>query len=594
MSQEKVSQADHIDNTSAAMSTPPADTGSLSAVDDGLEHEGNVVYWKSFPFLGSLLAIMLMANSLFIGYSMPVNVLSVIDADIGPSPNIYLVSMTFTLVSGVMLLIVGRLSDIVGRRYFMIVAQVFSLVGSIISARANTVNVVIAGTVLSAFAGGAQQLYPMLVQELVPNKYRLYGQAAITFSVLPTIGFGTAIARAFVANENMGWRWCYYLNVIVSGLSIVLLALCYFPPTFHMINKELTTMQELRQLDYGGLFLYSAGLVLLLLGFTWGQGTYPWSSAHVIAPIVVGAVLVAVFFLYQIYMPLKQPLMPIKLLKIQTFSAVVIVGCVGQMVYYALNLLWPIIITTFLTTDNIKIGLMSSTTGAGLAVGEIIIAPIFKLLGHPNYQLAAWSVALTVLTALMALVDQNGQTLSLCLTLFGGICVGVVEAVTIVISGLVVPPEDIGASQGFYTSMRAVTGTIALSIYVSVYSARLPVFVNQDVTAAAASSGLPTSSLPQLFTALTNGTTAALDAVPGMNSTILEAVTDGNLLAYHMAFKIVFLSTISFGGIAIIASFFVQDVSKFMNNFVNKTIHRRGEEGQAPRHNEKVVDSEEV
>lgn len=502
--------------------------------------------------------------------------------------------MTFTLVSGVMLLIVGRLSDIVGRRYFMIFAQVFSLVGSIISARANTVNVVIAGTVLSAFAGGAQQLYPMLVQELVPNKYRLYGQAAITFSVLPTIGFGTAIARAFVANENMGWRWCYYLNVIASGLSIILLALCYFPPSFHMINKELTTMQELRQLDYGGLFLYSAGLVLLLLGFTWGQGTYPWSSAHVIAPIVVGAVLVAVFFLYQVYVPLKQPLMPIRLLKIQTFSAVVIVGCVGQMVYYALNLLWPIIITTFLTTDNINIGLMSSTTGAGLAVGEIIIAPIFKLLGHPNYQLAAWSVLLTVLTALMALVDQNGQTLSLCLTLFGGICVGVVEAITIVISGLVVPPEDIGASQGFYTSMRAVTGTIALSIYVSVYSARLPVFVNQDVTAAAASSGLPTSSLPELFTALTNGTTAALDAVPGMNSTILEAVTDGNLLAYHMAFKIVFLSTISFGGIAIIASFFVQDVSRFMNNFVNKTISRRGEEGQAPRRNEKVVDSEEV
>lgn len=176
--------------------------------------------------------------------------------------------MAFTLVSGVMLLIVGRLSDIIGRRYFMIAAQVFSLVGSIISARASTVNNVIGGTVLSAFAGGAQQLYPMLVQELVPNKYRMYGQAAITMSILPTIGFGPAIARAFCANESMGWRWCYYLNVIVSGLSIIFFALCYYPPDFHMINKELTTLQELRQLDYGGLILYSAGLVLLLLGFS--------------------------------------------------------------------------------------------------------------------------------------------------------------------------------------------------------------------------------------------------------------------------------------------------------------------------------------
>ena len=509
----------------------------------------------------------------------------------GPSPNIYLVSMTFTLVSGVMLLVVGRLSDIIGRRYFMIFAQILSLVGSIISARANSVNVVIGGTVLSAFAGGAQQLYPMLVQELVPNKYRFYSQAAITLSILPTIGFGTAIARAFVANEHMGWRWCYYLNVIVSGLSVVLLAICYFPPDFHMINKELTTLQELRQLDYGGLFLYSAGLVLLLLGFTWGQGTYLWSSAHVIAPVVVGAVLVAVFFVYQVYMPLKQPLMPIKLLKIRNFSAVVIVGCVGQMVYYALNLLWPTIITTFLTTDNITVGLMSSTTGAGLAVGEIIIAPLFKLLGHPNYQLAAWSVLLTVFTALMALVNQNSQTLAIILTLFAGICVGVVECITIVISGLVVPPEDIGASQGFYTSMRAVTGTIALSIYVSVYAARLPVFVQRDVTAAAAQAGLPTDSLPAVFAALTNGTTAALNAVPGMNSTIATAVTDGNLLGYHMAFKLVFLSSIAFGGIAIIASFFVQDVSMYLNNYVNKTIHRRGEDGHVHKPaGEKVVE----
>ncbi len=181
--------------------------------------------------------------------------------------------MTFTLVSGVMLLIVGRLSDIIGRRYFMIVAQLLSLVGSIVSARAQKVDIVIAGTVLSAFAGGAQQLYPMLVQELVPNKYRIYGQAAITLAILPTIGFGPAIARAFVNNEHMGWRWCYYLNVIVSGLSIVLFALCYFPPDFHMINKEMTMLQELRQLDYGGLFLYAAGLVLLLLGFSMSAPT---------------------------------------------------------------------------------------------------------------------------------------------------------------------------------------------------------------------------------------------------------------------------------------------------------------------------------
>lgn len=63
-------------------------------------------------------------------------------------------------------------------------------------------------------------------------------------------------------------RWCYWLNVIVAGLSVVLFTLCYFPPNFHMINKKMTKMQELKKLDYGGLLTYCSGLILLLLGFS--------------------------------------------------------------------------------------------------------------------------------------------------------------------------------------------------------------------------------------------------------------------------------------------------------------------------------------
>lgn len=75
------------------------------------------------------------------------------------------------------MLIVGRLSDVVGRRWFIIGGQVFAIVGSTISATAKSVNVVITGAAFTGIAGGTQQLYPLLVHELVPNKYPspLYG-----------------------------------------------------------------------------------------------------------------------------------------------------------------------------------------------------------------------------------------------------------------------------------------------------------------------------------------------------------------------------------------------------------------------------------
>ena len=65
---------------------------------------------------------------------------------------------------------------------------------------------VIGGTVLVALSGAVSNLYPMLVQELVPNKYRGYGQAAVTFAVFPTLGFGPLIARSLVAHTALSWR----------------------------------------------------------------------------------------------------------------------------------------------------------------------------------------------------------------------------------------------------------------------------------------------------------------------------------------------------------------------------------------------------
>jgi hypothetical protein len=208
-------------------------------------------YWASPRLIGSIAAAFLLANSIYIGYALPVNILSVINADIGPSPNIYLVSLVYTLFTGVLHLFFARLSDILGRRYFLVGGQTFGVIGSIICATGNSINVLIAGSVLAGIGGAAGLLYPVVIHELVPNKHRHWSQAAITLAVLPTLGFGPAIARTMIAQTSVGWRGVYWLNVAVSGASVVLFATCYFPPNFHMINSDLTKWDEVKSLDYG-------------------------------------------------------------------------------------------------------------------------------------------------------------------------------------------------------------------------------------------------------------------------------------------------------------------------------------------------------
>jgi len=49
----------------------------------------------------------------------------------------------------------------------------------------------------------------------------------------------------------------------------------------------------------------------IVIGLTWGGIQYPWSSAHVLLPLIVGLTGLGVFFIYEIYLckpPVVSPL----------------------------------------------------------------------------------------------------------------------------------------------------------------------------------------------------------------------------------------------------------------------------------------------
>lgn len=85
-------------------------------------------------------------------------------------------------------------------------------------------------------------------------------------TTFPFAAFGAAIAQLFIENTEKGWRWCYYLNIITCGSSVLLFLGFYFPPGWDEIHSGLKRREEVKRFDYGGFVLYSGGLVLVLLG----------------------------------------------------------------------------------------------------------------------------------------------------------------------------------------------------------------------------------------------------------------------------------------------------------------------------------------
>jgi hypothetical protein len=128
------------------------------------------------------------------------------------------------------------------------------------------------------------------------------------------------------------------------------------------------------------------------------------------------------------------------------------------------------------------------------------------------------------------------------------------------------------------------------SIYLAIYNGKLSTNMPNKVTAAVVAAGLPETSVPQMLRAVTNGTTAAISAVPGANAAIVAAARAGQKSAWAASFSTVYLSTIAFGASALIIAWFATDISEFMTSFVNKTV----QQGKQQQRDEDSSSSEKV
>ena len=181
-----------------------------------------------------------------------------------------------------MYLIQGRLSDLFGRRWFFIGGNAIALVGIIIGAVSQNVPTLIVGNAIYGVGECIQVSFGVAIGELVPNRDRPLIMSIIFAACAPFSAFGPTIARKFIAHPNLGWRWCYYLGMILVAITIVLLYFFYHPPIFHMLHERKSKREQLKQLDYGGMFLWTSGLLLFLMGLSWGGGVSSyfkhWSS----------------------------------------------------------------------------------------------------------------------------------------------------------------------------------------------------------------------------------------------------------------------------------------------------------------------------
>ncbi|QQK48165.1 MFS drug transporter, putative [Penicillium digitatum] len=176
----------------------------------------------------------------------------------------------------------GKISDIWGRKSIIVLANVIFLAGSLICALAHNMATIIAGRAVQGVGGGGILILANIsVSDLFSLRDRpmYYGLFGATWAIAGALG--PIVGGAFTTNVT--WRWCFYLNLPVGGVSLFILVLF-----LHIESPKTPFWAGLRCIDWTGTFLIIGGTLMFLFGLEFGGVNYPWASPTVICLIIFG------------------------------------------------------------------------------------------------------------------------------------------------------------------------------------------------------------------------------------------------------------------------------------------------------------------
>ncbi|PNS14855.1 hypothetical protein CAC42_2084 [Sphaceloma murrayae] len=203
---------------------------------------------------------------------------------------------------------VGSLSDILGRRYVALLGGFFLIVGMIVASTATNMNTFIGGMVISGAGAGINELTALAAtSEMAPTRKRGKYVAILVFTIAP---FCPSVLYGQLIAQYSSWR---YVGLVCGGwaaIGVLMTAIFYHPPP-RPNSAGLSKMQVLKQIDYLGGLLSIGGLVLFMAGILWGGYQYPWSSPHTLVPLILGAVMLVAFVVWQRFAP--YPMYPARL-----------------------------------------------------------------------------------------------------------------------------------------------------------------------------------------------------------------------------------------------------------------------------------------
>lgn len=283
----------------------------------------------------------------------------------------------FNLCSATFIPFWGQMADVFGRYAALQSALVIMIIGSSLSSGApvTAFPMLLVGRGLQGMGcAGLNIIVRTVLSDKVSLKENAKNNTIFTLVAGVSYGVGPTIGGYLT---QVTWRWCFILFVPIGVVGLILSHFVLRPVLLgpQKISRTdgvdeadvpQTVLSRFLTIDFGGQFLFLFGMGLLVLALTWGGSYYPWKSAKVLAPLVVGGVLIAFFLIWEYFMmpgnslanqyPYRKPMIPLSLLFSRNVGIIIYINFITGMAMYAVFYFADLYFTLVLQYSSGKAG----------------------------------------------------------------------------------------------------------------------------------------------------------------------------------------------------------------------------------------------
>ena len=393
--------------------------------------------------------LMIMLDSTIVNVALPT-----IQRDLGFSQaSLTWVVNGYLVAFGSFLLVAGRAGDLIGRKRVFLAGVVLFTVASVVAGVSQGATGLVVARFLQGLGGSlaAGVIIAIIVSEFTQPAARAQAMSVFTFVIAG--GGSIGLLAGGVITEWLNWHWIFFINVPIG------IATFAFGAWLIRDNPRLGLRQGV---DVFGAVLITAALMLGVYSIVTANDS-GWVSAHTLGLGGAALGMIAIFVVLE--SRLRNPILPLRLLRIRTLSGATVARALlatGMFTNFFVGALYLQHVRGF---SSFATGLAFLPTTIALGILSAgITASLVARFGPVNVLITGLTTIIAALS-LLAVADDHATYLPWIFVayLMLGIGAGTSFMPLLTISMSEVPPADAGVASGFSNLVMQVSAAIGLA-----------------------------------------------------------------------------------------------------------------------------------